>query len=163
MRAAKRHVAFYPGEEAAVMKLRELKDEARSSWETLNLLDGTELTAEPFQLAMKKYGDLRRRSTWERICIQLEALWLLKGLENCDLIRTLAVPDTPIAQAYSDELLDAILAHPSGLTQIKNGLQRLYADPLDERDRTCALQLLKRISSYEAITVDLPAIAPQAA
>ncbi|NEQ29357.1 MAG: hypothetical protein F6K28_62640, partial [Microcoleus sp. SIO2G3] len=87
-----------------MLKLQDLKAEARSSWETLNLLDGTELTAEVFQVAMRKSGDLRRRSTWEHICIHLEALWLLKGLENCDLIRTLAIPDTPIAQAYPAEL-----------------------------------------------------------
>ncbi|MEP0958322.1 hypothetical protein NC995_17795 [Leptolyngbya sp. FACHB-1515] len=146
-----------------MLKLQDLKAEAQSSWETLNLLDGTELTAEAFQVVMRKFGDLRHRSTWERICIQLEALWLLKGLENCDLIRTLAAPDTPIAQAYPAELLDAVLAHPSGLAQVKNGLQQLYSDPLTESDRICAMQFLKRISGYETIDLDLPEISLQAA
>lgn len=84
-------------------------------------------------------------------------------MENCDLIRTLAAPDTPIAQAYPTELLDAVLAHASGLAQVKNGLQRLYANPLSESDRICPMQILKQISGYEAIASDFPAIPLQAA
>ncbi|NEQ28013.1 MAG: hypothetical protein F6K28_55295 [Microcoleus sp. SIO2G3] len=46
---------------------------------------------------------------------------------------------------------------------MKNGLQRLYSDPLSESDRTCAMQVLKQISGYETIDLDLPTIALQAA
>ena len=139
-----------------LMKLQDLKTEARLLWETLNLIDGTELTAEPFEVAMRKKGDLRFRATWETAAVELEALCFLGGVDNCDLIRYLAQPDSPIAQAYPDRLLDAIVGHPAGLMQLQNGLKRLYADPLAPGDRECAWMVLKQLAECEVVNLELP-------
>lgn len=137
------------------MKLQELKEEALSSWELINRLYGTVCTEQLFKADMRKYGDLRRKATWERACIALEAHWVLKGLENRYIVDYFCHPDTPIGMAYNQEVLDVLLTFPTAIEQIKNGLERLYYDPRGAGDRQDAENFLKRLSSYEELRTHL--------
>jgi len=131
------------------MKLAQLKEAAYRSWDAWNLIDGTELSAQPFTTEMRHYGDLRRKATWEQACIDLESKWLVHGLDNTDLIRYFQQPDTPIGKAFNNQVLDAVLTHASALEQLKNGLETLYNSPISADDRSIAVQFLKRISGHE--------------
>jgi hypothetical protein len=144
------------------LKLQQLKEEAYSSWETLNMLDGATLTPGQFKADIRRYGngrDLRRKEVWLRACIQLEALWLLKGIENRDMVRHLLDPDTEISKAYNAEVLEAILQYPSGIEQIRNGLERLYYQPVRSSDMSVAVEFLNRIAQVQSVEIALPPLA----
>ncbi len=146
------------------MKIQELKAEVRSSWEVANLTDGTPTVDSLFKTEIRKFGDLRRKATWEAAAIALEARWLLGGAENRDLVEYFCAPDTPVGLEYNQEVLDYVLAHKDGLERIKNGLESLYLTPITPNDREYALSFLKRISGYEEIPdLALPMLALAAA
>lgn len=141
------------------MKMQELKDEVRSSWETLNLTDGTPSAECLFKPAIRKFGDLRRKSTWIKAAIALEVGWILGGLENRDIIHYFCDPDTPVGREYNQEVLDELLTHKDALERIKSGLEHLYEEPIEAEDTVYALTFLKRISGYQDATEVLQAIA----
>jgi len=141
------------------LKLYQLKEEAYSSWETLNLQDGATPVPGQFESEIRGYGggrDLRRKAVWLRACIQLEAIWLLKGLENRDMVRHLLNPDTEISKAYNAEVLEAILQYPTGLAQIRNGLERLYFQPARTSDPRTATEFLHRVAQVQKVDFALP-------
>lgn len=147
------------------MKIQELKAEVRSSWETLNLTDGTPTDEALYKAELRKFGDLRCKSTWERAAISLEARWILGGLENRDIIHYFCAPDTPVGMVYNQAVLDELLLDSSALGRIKNGLESLYRSPWRAEDGEHAMSFLKRISGYQEGSVDpsLSAIALTAA
>jgi hypothetical protein len=141
------------------VKIQELKAEVSSSWETLNLTDGTPTVKSLFQDEIRKFGDLRRRSTWEKAAIVLESRWLLGGLENRDIIHYFCEPDTLVGKEYNQSVLDELLMDRNALERLKNGLENLYISPVTSKDREYAMRFLKRISGYTTVTDVLQSIA----
>lgn len=98
-------------------------------------------------------------ATKARSSIALEAHWVIEGVENRNLIAYFCHPDTPIGREYNTQVLDTVLTYPTALEQIKNGLERLYYVPLNSTDQQDALNFLKRLSGYEELRKELPALA----
>ncbi len=132
------------------MKLAQLKQQAHESWETLNLIDGAIPSPDQFRQEMRQYGDLRCKVTWEQACIDLEAKWIVYGLENWALVRYFQKPDTIIGQQFNHQVLNVVLSYPRILEQIKQGLECLYYSPNAVDDRAIAVAFLQRLSGYGA-------------
>lgn len=131
-----------------VLPIPELKQEAYLQWETLLLERGAynpyplsfdlpEAEAErlpyinsAFRSEMHRYGDLRRRATWEKAAIQLTAQGLAQGLlEAYQVIGYMVSPDymnCPIRQQYGSQLLDAMFQFPEIVELIRQGLEQVY-------------------------------------
>jgi hypothetical protein len=141
------------------MKLHDLKTEVFASWELLNLVDGTPTVESLFKTEIRKFGDLRRKGTWKKAAVTLEARSILKGMDNRDIIHYFCKPDTLLGKAYNQEILDEVLTDQEALEQLRDGLERLYATPFSSKDQEYAIAFLKRISSYQDVTEALQSIA----
>jgi hypothetical protein len=145
--------------------LSPLKQKAAELWEVLNEVDGTNPAPDQFHHDMRQYGkldgkaDLRCRATWERACIAMEATSMLKSFENTDLVLYLHRPDTAFGIAYRDQILEAVLAHKTGLLQIKNGLERLYCQPVEASDRQNAIEFFSYLAQTHEVADALPSLA----
>lgn len=139
------------------LTLKQLKQEAAELWEVLNEVDGTDPAPDQFRHDIRQYGnldgksDLRCRTTWERACIAMEAASMLKSLENTDLVLYLLHPDTSFGTAYRDQILEAVLAHKTGLMQIRNGLERLYRQPVEATDRQDAIEFFSYLAQTHEV------------
>jgi hypothetical protein len=147
------------------LTLKQLKQEAVELWEVLNEVDGTDSAPDQFRQDIRQYGkldgkaDLRCRVTWERACIAMEAASMLKSLENTDLVLYLHHPDTPFGIAYRDQILEAVLSHKTGLLQIKNGLERLYRQPVEATDRQNAIEFFSYLAQTHEVAGALSPLA----
>ena len=142
------------------LTIHQLRREAFTAWETLLFCKGaytgaayvhevdddavTERypwTNEQFTDEVRqRFGDLRRRSTWEQAAISLEAqvMALVDGsLEPIEILEYMAIEDAsngPIREHYKDAVLEQMLMYPELLELIKEVLEDLYrSDSAEER------------------------------
>ncbi|MFE4108527.1 hypothetical protein [Almyronema epifaneia] len=131
-----------------VLSLPELKQEAYLQWETLLLERGVynpcplsfnvgeakgerlPYTNSAFRDEMRRYGDLRRRDTWEKAAIQLTAQGVAQGLlEAYQVIGYIVSPsymNCPIRQHYGERLIEAMFQFPEIIDLIRQGLEQVY-------------------------------------
>lgn len=111
------------------MNLAELKEEVRDTWEDLQGTYADVVLPETFLPEIRKYGDLRKKATWEKAfvylytaffhrCAGIEAYWYVTDFFNF-------TPDKRFYE-YRHELFEAFLQYPDGLDIIKLGLEQLY-------------------------------------
>lgn len=142
------------------LTIHQLRREAYKSWETLHVCTGSypggvfvyqvgskavtsrfPWTNEQFKNEVRqRFGDLRRRSTWEQAAIALEAqvMALVDGsLEPIEILEYMAIEDAsngPIREHYKDAVLEQMLMYPELLELIKEVLEELYrSDSAEER------------------------------
>lgn len=148
-----------------MLTLAELKLEAYGQWETL-LLERTaynpcplsyevsQLEAErfpyineAFRSEMRKFGDLRRRDTWESAAIQLTAHGMAQGfLEPYQVLGYLLSPNymnCQIRQIYGDRVIEAMLQFPEVVDLIREGLEQIYEDNIFQSERQLVEQFVK--------------------
>ena len=111
-------------------------------------LEDTVLQPENFKTEIRRYGDLRCKSTWEKAYVALEAMTLeYPALENWQMVQMcFCRPDRAELINYNDQVLEAFLQFPDGLERIKDGLERLYYHPNEPGDQQDALQLVQRLT-----------------
>lgn len=134
-----------------MLSIQQLKAEAYMDWETLlfergayNLFpmsfDVSEAEAERFPYThpdfrsevRKRFGDLRRRDTWESAAISLAAQSTAQSfLEAYQILAFIVSPgymNSLIREHYGDRLIEYMLAYPEIIDLIRRGLEQIYRD-----------------------------------
>lgn len=144
----------------AKLTIQQLRREAYISWETILMsaraypggtfayqLDNVAVakrlawTNEQFKDEVRqRFGDLRKRSTWEQAAIAYEAqsMAAIDGcLEPMEILKYMAVDSPsngPVRIHYKDAVLEQMLMYPELLELIKEVLEDLYrSDSAEER------------------------------
>jgi hypothetical protein len=132
------------------MKLQQLKHAAYRAWEFMQSLEEITVQPEIFKQEARKYGDLRRRSTWEKVYTVFQAAVIANPvLENCGMIQVYFCHATsPELVEYNDQVLEEYLKYPGALERIRDGLDQLYYQPTEPQDQVDAVNFLKRLSGY---------------
>jgi hypothetical protein len=148
-------------------KLKDLKDAAYQAWELFQRLESNTLLIQPevFKKEARQYGDLRRKSTWEKVYIVLQANVIANPvLENGGMIQIyFCHPTSPELVEYNSLILEEFLKHPYALERIKDGLEQLFYQATEPADQEDAVIFLKRISGYQEATGMFQSIALPAA
>jgi hypothetical protein len=130
------------------MKITELKKIVRETWERMHWLEGAIAQPNSFKTEMRGYGDLRRRATWEKAYIYLQAEIISKPvLERGHMIQLYFVhPEAQELVEYNDQVLDAYLQYGHSLESIRDGLEQLWFYASEPEDREDAIAFIKRLS-----------------
>jgi hypothetical protein len=88
----------------------------------------------------QRYGDLRRRHTWEQAAIDLTAHQMVQSyLEPYQIVGYMASPTfmaCPMREQYGEQVIDRMLQFPEITDIVKVGLEQLYYTPTaDPRPR----------------------------
>lgn len=136
------------------MKLNELKKASYRAWAFMQELEEIVVQPENFRQETRQYGDLRRRTTWEKIYAAFQAAVIANPvLEDSGMIQVyFCHPTSPELVQYNDLVLEEFLKYPTALERIKEGLEQLYYQPSEPEDQQDAMQFLERISCYENAT-----------
>lgn len=81
----------------------------------------------------QRFGDLRRRSTWENAAIWLQAQAIAQGHLEAYEILTFMVsadydPNNLVRQHYGEQVVEAMMTFPGILELIRCGLEQIYRD-----------------------------------
>ncbi len=139
-----------------MLKLQSLRQEAYGSWETICCSRGvynplpyahevseSEAKQFPFTNAAfksevrQRFGDLRRRSTWEAAAIWLLAQAIAQAhLEPYEIVGFMVSadydPNDPIRQHYGQQVIEAMMTFPGIVELIRSGLEQIYRDNYTE-------------------------------
>lgn len=158
------------------LTIHQLRQEAYEGWETVLMsagaypggaymheLDETATaerlpwTNQQFKAEIRqRFGDLRRRDTWEQAAIAYEAqaMALVDGsLEPIDILKYMAIDDPyngPIRQHYKDAVLQQMLMYPDLLALIKEMLEAIYHSG-DAEERAVAGQFMATVGARLAL------------
>ncbi|HBL11353.1 MAG TPA: hypothetical protein DD379_08080 [Cyanobacteria bacterium UBA11162] len=119
------------------MKITELKDQVYQCWTDLSNFKGAVIQPENFKQEVRQYGDLRRKSTWEKA---YAAFWAKNCYDSCldawTLIRysfnfTLDRWD----YEYRYQIIEEFLQIPGAIELIQLGLEQLLSQPFTQHDR----------------------------
>lgn len=161
------------------MKLKQLRQEAYSNWETfysvqnlhspvVNSLDLTEQEAQRLPYinqdfkheVRRRFGDLRRRDTWEKAAIAFTAQSMAQSfLEPYQIVGYLVDPayfNDPVRQHYGVQVVEAMLQFPEVLETVRLGLEQIYSEAVCSDER----KLLERFLASGQV---LPALTATAA
>jgi hypothetical protein len=98
----------------------------------------------------QRYGDLRRRQTWEQAAIELTAYRVSKcHLEPHQIVGYLTSSDyfhCIIRKHYGEPLIEAVLQFPEILEVLQDGLEHLYHVSEDAADREIVLKFTRKIA-----------------
>lgn len=135
------------------MKLVELKQEVYELWERLSSYNGALIQPENFKPEVRYYGDLRRKTTWQRAYAAFLAqnIWDA-GISEHNLI-VVQLNFTPDRWDYElrHQVLEQFLAIPGGLEFIIRGLEEIFGSASKE-DKECAYELLAMVSEQSGGT-----------
>ena len=129
------------------MKLKELKQEVYECWEDLSKFHDAIVQPETFKPEMRQFGDLRRKSTWEKAY----AAFFAKVNWDSGITEHTAIAYvfnfTPDRWDYElrHEILDQYLAIPGAMEFIAGGLEQIYRSS-DRSDQECADAFLEVVS-----------------
>ena len=127
------------------MKLAELKEEVRLTWESVED-DGSGIVPQPenFLPEIRKYGDLRRKATWEKAYFSLYATCFHEELLDASFLVTHVFNFTQdkVGYEYRHELFEAFLVYPDGLELIEMGLKQVNLYPENNQESIDGFQRL---------------------
>jgi hypothetical protein len=135
------------------MKLKTLKQIVWQTWHQHHKLERAIAVPETFKPEMRRYGDLRRRATWEAAYAALQAAII----DNPVLEPGMAIqiyftqPEEPQLVEYNDQVLSAYLQFPHALEAIRDGLEQLFYQPCDPEDREDAIAFIQRLRGLPQI------------
>lgn len=139
-----------------MLKLRILRQQAYQAWECIccargvynplpYVWDVSEEEAKRFPLVntafkaevRQRFGDLRRRSTWEAAAIWLLAQAIAQAhLEPYEIVGFMVSadydPNDPIRQHYGEQVVEAMFQFPEIVDIIRQGLEQIYRDDYTE-------------------------------
>ena len=150
-----------------------LRREAYEDWQEMCLSNGVTLdvpptyeipeeeaarlpyTNESFKTEVRKrFGDLRRRQTWENAAISFLAHSVAHSyLEPHEIVTYMVRPSLPsgiprgeVWNVYCDRVFDEILSFPGVEALIKRGLEQLFRESDRQENQQIAVQFLQRAS-----------------
>jgi hypothetical protein len=149
-----------------MLTLTQLKQAAYQSWETLYYVQGlysaVPLSADlpqaeaerlPFtnptfkSEVRQRFGDLRRRSTWEQAAVwmaaQLMAQSYLEPYQIVGYMVSATYMNDPIRQHYGESVVEAMLQFPEVIAIVKAGLEQVYHSNEYPQERSLVEQYLK--------------------
>lgn len=152
--------------------LQGLKKRTYRTWKSLyqahdiNGADSTPTTDEAFKQAIRQFGDLRKRNTWENAWCALYAQLITEASE--DNVRLIRRTFTTSAQSEGwahlmPRVLDNFLENENAQECIKNGLERIFLEenefPRELEPFAHALASSPAFQGDRAITLELIAAA----
>ena len=129
-------------------------------------------TNESFKAEVRqRFGDLRRRETWEKAAISFTAHSVAHSyLEAHEILTYMVRPALPsgiprgeVWDAYADRIFDEILSFPGIDELIKLGLEQLYRESDRREDREVAIDFLQQARDRFPLLALPEAIARQTA
>jgi hypothetical protein len=149
-----------------MLKINQLRHKAYQNWETnlyvLGLYNPAPLSvdapkAEAHRLpytnkafkdeVRKRFGDLRRRSTWEQAAIWMAAQGMAQSyLEPYQIVGYMVSPNymnDPIRQQYGQQVIEAMLQFPEIIDIIKDGLEQVYQNVEYQQERSLVEQFIR--------------------
>jgi hypothetical protein len=149
-----------------MLTIHELRQEAYGDWETtyhvLALynpapesigLPKSEAARLPFtNTAFKdevrqRFGDLRRRSTWEQAAIWMAAQGMAQSyLEPYQILGYMVSPtymNSLIREHYGQQVIEAMLQFPEVIAILKDGLEQVYQHAEYKEERALVEQFIK--------------------
>lgn len=137
------------------MKLQELKEETLGWWRHITEMRSFEPIVADFKTDVRKFGDLRYKSTWIKAHGAYFVEGVMQSMEGWNGIRDCLWCDHPSTKEYFDDILEAFLQHPDGLEFLRTGLEQLYALN-GPGDREIAFKTVERLFSIQPVDLDLP-------
>jgi hypothetical protein len=120
------------------MKINELKAKAYDRWVTINEFKQCLIQPKNFKVEVRKrFGDMRRKDTWIKACSHfwaqvLDACW---DIQNTELITLFFnFKETDPEYEIRHEIFEAFMQFPDSLERIRNGLERLLGEPINEKE-----------------------------
>lgn len=164
------------------LTLKRLRQEAYRNWEGVALLgeiysgsDQTELytpetaaaddkrpwTNEVFKTEVRqRFGDLRRRSTWEQAAIAFDAQLIVQGyFEAYEIVAQIASPTYYrgiIRETYPAQVAECALQWPGITEVIKAGLEDIFGNPVYREEQEL---VRKGLRGFTGVTGQLQALA----
>jgi hypothetical protein len=119
------------------MKMQELKEKTYHAWEQLCRANDALIQPETFKPEVRKIGDLRRKSTWQRALARFTAWW---DIDTCLEAWSLIIYQLNFSPNHWDYdirhlILEEFLNHPQGLELIREGLEQLFSSDFTADDR----------------------------
>ena len=164
-----------------MLKLKELRQEAYGNWEVI-CIEWTVYNPAPESVGLpkseterlpytnqafkdevrKRFGDLRRRSTWEQAAIWFAAQGMAQSyLEPYQIVGYMVSPDymnSPIRQHYGEQVIEAMLQFPEVIDILKDGLEQIYQDRLYHQERQLVEQFIQEGHQFP-VAIPLPSVA----
>jgi hypothetical protein len=164
-----------------MLKINQLRHEAYQTWETnlyvLGLynpapesigLPKAEAESLPYtnqafkNEVRKRFGDLKRRSTWEQAAIWFTAQGMAQSyLEPYQIVGYMVSPDymnAPIRQHYGEQVIEAMLQFSEVIDIIKDGLEQIYQDSFYRQERQLVEQFIREGHQFP-VAIPLPSVA----
>ena len=156
-----------------MLTLKELRQAAYSSWEVI-CIEWSVYNPAPESIGLpkadakrlpytntafkdevrKRFGDLRRRSTWEAAAIWFAAQGMAQSYLEPYQIVGYMVSDSylndPIRQHYGERVIEAMLQFPEIIDIIKDGLEQVYEDTLYHQERQLVEQFIRAGHQFPA-------------
>lgn len=120
------------------MKINELKAKAYSAWLSLNHINGCIVQPENFKAEVRKrFGDMRRKETWKNayahfVAQGIDDSW---ACENTELITVFFnFKESEEDYEIRHEIFEAFMQFPDALERLRDGLERLLGEPINEKE-----------------------------
>jgi len=95
----------------------------------------------------QRFGDLRRRSTWEQAAIWMAAQGMAQSyLEPYQILGYMVSPtymNDLIRQHYGQQVIEAMLQFPGVIDILKDGLEQVYQNTEYQEERALVEQFIK--------------------
>jgi hypothetical protein len=129
------------------VKLDELKQKVYSAWECLSDFNDALIQPENFLQEVRAFGDLRRKSTWQKAYCSFWARNIFDSNSDNRSLITVFFNYTPAQWDWElrHEIIDQFLAIPGGADCIINGLEQIFNYPIDKKEEEIACGVLSLV------------------
>ncbi|MGG6298275.1 hypothetical protein ACQ4M4_28250 [Leptolyngbya sp. AN02str] len=110
------------------MKLNQLKEETYRAWNVFCAVEGTPIVDSLFREEVKKFGDRRKKSTWEAVAVHFEARWVMYGLDPSEVVRYFSDPDSSFSTEFRFQVFDVLVSYEEGVVRLKMGLEQIFQE-----------------------------------
>ncbi|MGG6298276.1 hypothetical protein ACQ4M4_28255 [Leptolyngbya sp. AN02str] len=110
------------------MKLNQLKQETYKAWTVFCGVEGTPIVDSLFREEVKKFGDRRKKSTWEAAAVHFEARSIMYGLDAVDIVRYFSEPGDLFFEEFRFKIFDVLVSYPKGVRMLKKGLEQIFQE-----------------------------------
>ena len=120
------------------MKLKELKQQVYECWRDLSAFNGALVQDAQFKPEVRQFGDLRRKSTWQKAYTVFWAKNIYDSCLDAWMLCTRFFNYSPNQWDYElrFDVFDEFLKLPEGLDLIRQGLEQLYSSDFNDKDRS---------------------------
>lgn len=149
-----------------MLTLKQLRQEAYSDWEVICIersvynpapesigLPKAETAQLPYtnqafkDEVRQRFGDLRRRSTWEQAAIWMCAQGMAQSfLEPYQILGFMLSPTymrSAVREHYGQQIIEAMLQFPEVIAILKDGLEQVYQNVEYQEERALVEQFIK--------------------